>query len=95
MTSRALTLSHQTRLVMNVIIEDDTGMLAFSLLLTTRLFTLFWHTSRLVASVRFELVELAQATGDLINAIGMAASIYLNVAGIVAKSFAFGMGVRV
>ena len=95
MTTQALMFNHQTRLAVNVIIEDDTGILAWTLLQTTRLFTLFWYASRFGASVRFEVVELAKATGDLINAIGMAAAIYLNLVRIVAKSFAFGMGVQI
>jgi hypothetical protein len=55
MTSQSLTLHHQTRLVVNVIIEDDTGALAYSILLITTLFTLLRQVSRFMATTKCEL----------------------------------------
>jgi hypothetical protein len=95
MTCQSLTFNHQTRLAVKVVIEDDTGMLAFSLLWSTRVFVLFWYVNRFVTSAQLELAELVRDISDLVNAIGMAANIYLNIADIVARSFAFGIGVRV
>jgi hypothetical protein len=55
MTTQTLTLRHQTRLAVNVIIEDDTGVLAYSILLVTRLFTYLWKISQFVMTTRREL----------------------------------------
>jgi hypothetical protein len=94
MTTRSLTLNHHTRLAIQIIIEDDTGVLAFSTQWTTKLFTLFWHINRWTSFVSFKLTELNRAIADLLDAIGMATSIYLAALEIVTKSFAFGVGMR-
>ena len=55
MTARTLTLYHQTRLVVHVVIEDDSGVLAFSILLVTGLFRFFQKASRFITVARSEL----------------------------------------
>jgi hypothetical protein len=59
MNTRSLTLCQQTRLAVNIVIEDDSGLLAFSIVLATRLFALFWQAGRWVSSVGDELSALA------------------------------------
>lgn len=94
MTNRTLTLQQQTRMVVNIMIEDDTGILAWSFSLMTSLFTLLWHVTRFGSAFCFEVTELVKNTSDLITALSMVASIYLSITSIVVKSLAFGMGVR-
>ena len=54
MTTQSLALNHQTRIAIQIIIEDDTGLLVFSTALVTSLFTLFWQASQGVSSVKAE-----------------------------------------
>lgn len=86
MTTKQLTLHHRTRLVVQVLVEDDTGVLAFSILLTTRLFTLFWIFSRFFTSI---LDELREMHCDLKAAFDFTSK----VVAIVLASLAFGSGV--
>jgi hypothetical protein len=60
MTARPLTLYHQTRLAIHIIIEDESGMLAGSILLVTTLFTLVWAVGRFVASASDEVSLLVR-----------------------------------
>ena len=46
MSTRHLTVNHQTKISITIMVEDDSGMLAFSLLLMTRLFIGFWQLER-------------------------------------------------
>jgi hypothetical protein len=55
MTTQALTLNHQTRLAVQIVIEDDTGALAFSILLVTTLFALVRHVGQIVSATGYEL----------------------------------------
>lgn len=55
MTPRNLILSHQTTLAVHIIIQDETGALAFSILLVTKLFTCFWHLHQLVTTTKREV----------------------------------------
>jgi hypothetical protein len=87
MTGRKLTLHRQTRLVVNVIIEDDTGALTFSLLVVTRLFTLLWKVSRFVAAVRYETSMLAR---EMKAALVFTAKVLL----IAFSALLFGLGVK-
>ena len=86
MNTRSLTLCQQTRLAMNIVIEDDTGLLAFSIILTTKLFTLFWQASRVVSSTRYELSLLVSDVKAAMDFTGKILAIGLN-------AFAFGFGV--
>lgn len=52
MNTGALTLQHQTRLAVHIVIEDDTGMLIYSLLLVTSLFTHLKKARQLVIAVK-------------------------------------------
>ncbi len=54
MNTRCLALCQQTRLAVNIVIEDDTGLLAFSIVFVTKLFTLLWNVSQWVSSVSYE-----------------------------------------
>ncbi len=86
MTTRQLTLQHQTRLAVNVVIEDDTGMLAFSIVLATSLFTLFCQASRFVAAASYELSTLVS---DLKAALDFTAKVLV----IGFNALAYGLGV--
>ncbi|MBN1991936.1 MAG: hypothetical protein JW953_04485 [Anaerolineae bacterium] len=55
MNTRAITLCHQTRLAVNIVVEDDTGLLAFSIAFATGLFGLFWQVSQWVSVTSYEL----------------------------------------
>ncbi len=88
MTNRTLTLSHQTRLAVNIVIEDDTGTLAFCLFFATGLFALCSKISRFVLSVGHELSMLA---GDLRQAIEFTDKVF----SIVFVSLTFGLGVTI
>ena len=87
MTASALTLQQQTRIAVKIIIEDETGVLAFSILWVTGLFTLLWRISRLVAAFRDELSSLA---GDLVTALDFTAK----VLAISFTALAFGLGLK-
>ncbi len=86
MTARSLTLCHQTRLAVKVVIEDDTGMLAFSIVLATRLFTLFWQASRFAAAASYEVSALVS---DLKAALDFTAKVLV----IGFNALAYGLGV--
>lgn len=55
MTTQPLTLNHQTRLAVQIVIEDDTGALAFSILLVTTLLALFRQVGQIVSATGYEL----------------------------------------
>lgn len=86
MTIQTLTLQHQTRLAVTVIIEDDTGALACSILLVTGLFTYLWRASRFALTTRQELSSLVT---DLKTAFDFTAKVFA----IGFKSLAYGLGV--
>ena len=54
MNTRAVTLCQQTRLAVNIVIEDDTGLLALSIVFVTKLFSLFWNVSQWVSAVNYK-----------------------------------------
>ncbi len=86
MTTQTLTLRHQTRLAVNVIIEDDTGVLAFSILLVTSLFAHLWRASQFVIATKRELSLLII---DLKTALDFTAKVFV----ISFNSLAYGLGV--
>lgn len=86
MTARQLTLYHQTRLAVRIVIEDDTGVLAFSILVTTQLFALPWKLGRWLSAADRELALLAS---DFRAALDFTAKV-LAIAFI---SLAYGLGV--
>jgi|GEM_PF-2200891 len=86
MNRQALTLHHQTRLAVNILIEDDTGMLAYSILFVTSLFAYIWHISRIVATTRQELCLLVT---DLKAAFHFTAKVLT----IGFNSLAYGLGI--
>lgn len=86
MTTQTLTLHHQTRLVVNVIIEDDTGVLACSILLVTSLFAYLWRASQFVTAIKRELLVLVT---DLKAALDFTAKVFA----IGFNSLAYGLGV--
>lgn len=54
MNTHCLTLNHQTRLAVQIVIEDDSGTLALSILLVTQFFTLLWQIGQGVVSIGYE-----------------------------------------
>lgn len=54
MNTHCLTLNHQTRLAVQIVIEDDSGTLALSILLATQFFTLLWRIGQGVVSIGYE-----------------------------------------
>ena len=86
MTTHNLTLNHQTRLAVQIIIEDDTGVLTFSILLATRLFALLYQASQVVLFIGYELSMLANDFKAALNFAGKVLAIGLN-------ALAYGFGV--
>lgn len=86
MNKQALTLHHQTRLAVNILIEDDTGVLACSILLITHLFTLFRQASQAVAAIRRECSLLLT---DFKAALHFTAKVFA----IGFNSLAYGLGI--
>lgn len=87
MNTRCLTLCQQTRLAVNIVIEDDTGLLAFSIMLATRLFTLFWQAGQWVSSVNYQLSALTSDVKAALDFTGKVLTIGLN-------SLAYGLGMN-
>ena len=87
MNTRQLTLRQQTRFTVNIIIEDDTGLLAFSIVLVTKLFILFWQASRWLSATSYELSAL---TGDVKAALAFTGK----VLAIGLNALAYGLGVN-
>ena len=87
MTTRNLILGHQTTLAVHIIIEDETGALAFSIFLMTSLFTCFWHLSQLLTTAGYEL-------SLLVNDLKAALDFTTKVLVIGFNSVAYGLGVR-
>jgi hypothetical protein len=87
MTTRSLTLHQQTRIAVNVIIEDETGMLAFSILFVTGLFTVCWQISRIVSALKRELSLLAR---DLTGSLDFTGKVFV----IAFRSLTFGLGLK-
>jgi hypothetical protein len=87
MTTRRLTLSQQTRLAVNVLIEDETGILSFSILLVTGMFSVLWQANRFFWSIRTELSLLMADAKAALDFTGKVLLIGLS-------SLAYGLGVR-
>ncbi|MFC1975674.1 hypothetical protein ACFLXQ_04700 [Chloroflexota bacterium] len=85
---KQLVLNHQTRLAVNIIIEDETGMLTFSILLVTELFSLLWHSIQYISGIRHELSMLI---GDINTALAFTGKVLQ----IGLSSLAYGVGVRI
>jgi hypothetical protein len=49
---------HQTTLTVNILVKDETRVLALSIVLVTKLFFLLWRAGRFVSSVSYELSML-------------------------------------
>ena len=86
MAVHSLTLNHQTRIAIQVVIEDDTGVLIFSILVVTRLLALLYRISRFVVSVLNEGLLLA-------NDVRAALSFTNKVLAISLNALAYGLGV--
>jgi hypothetical protein len=54
-TVKNITLNQQTTVAMHLIIEDDTGVLAFSILVATKLFAYFWHLIKWAVMTKNEM----------------------------------------
>lgn len=86
MTVQTLTLHHQTRLAVTIIVEDDTGVLAYSILLVTSLFAYLWKISQFVTTTQRELSLLI---ADLKAAFNFTSKIFA----IGFNSLAYGLGI--
>jgi hypothetical protein len=87
MTTRAVSFPHQTRLAVSVIIEDDTGTLAFSILLIIKLFKFFWQAGHLIARVYQEGTVLVSDIKAALSFTGKVLAIGFN-------ALAYGLGVQ-
>ncbi|MFC1974769.1 hypothetical protein ACFLXQ_00035 [Chloroflexota bacterium] len=87
MNTRCLTLCQQTRLAVNIVIEDDTGLLAFSIVFVTKLFTLFWNIGQWVSSVSYESSAWVSDVKTALDFTGKVLTIGFNV-------LTYGLGVN-
>jgi hypothetical protein len=87
MTTQSLTLNHQTRIAVQIIIEDDTGLLTFSTAVVTSLFTLFWQVSQTVSAIRSEWSAWVSDIKAALDFTGKVLSIGFN-------ALAYGLGVK-
>lgn len=86
MTTHALTLQHQTRMAVHIVIEDDTGMLIFSFLFITNLFTHLKKAHQLVITAKRELLGWVI---DLKSALDFTAKVFA----IGFNSLVYGLGI--
>lgn len=86
MTTRALTLQHQTRMAVHIVIEDDTGMLIYSFLLVTSLFSNLSKACQFVMATKRELSGWAT---DLKSALDFTSKVFA----IGFNSLVYGLGV--
>ena len=86
MTVHALTLHHQTKLAVHIIVEDDTGVLAYSILFVANLFAYIWKIRQFVTANRREFSVLVT---DLKTALDFTAKVFA----IGFNSLIFGLGV--
>ncbi len=87
MTAATLTLQQQTRIAVKIIIEDETGVLAFSILWVTGLFSLLWRINQRVSAFSNELSSLAN---DLVTALDFTGKVLT----ISFTALAFGLGLK-
>jgi len=80
-------LAHQTTLAIQVIIQDETGTLTYSLLLVTKLFVLVWQIAQWLVSVIDDVAGFVDDVNASLNFTGQVLSILV-------KAIAFGLGVR-
>ena len=86
MNTQCLTLNHHTRLAVQIIIEDDSGTLAVSILLATRLLTLLCQVGQVVFSVSYEVAMLMDDLKTALHFTGKVLAIGFN-------ALAYGFGV--
>lgn len=80
-------LMHQTTLVVNILVEDETGTLTAFIFLTTKLLFLLWQISQLITTVMQELsMLLAEAKAALAFT-----SIVLTIC---LSALAYGLGIK-
>jgi hypothetical protein len=87
MTPRQLTFSHQTTLAVKIIIEDETGVLAFSIIVVTKLFACFRQLSQLITAISD---EVSGVINDLKAALDFTAKVFA----IGFNSLAYGLGMK-
>ena len=87
MNTCTLALCHQTRLAVNIIVEDDTGLLAFSIAFATGLFRLFWQVSQWVSATSY---ELSASISDVKAALDFTGKVFA----IGFNALAYGLGVN-
>lgn len=85
MTSRHLALYQQTRVAVTIVIEDDTGVLVFSLLLVTGILSFFSWCIRGTTTIIGEFINFA---GDVKEAVAFTSKVLT----IAAVSLEYGLG---
>lgn len=88
MNRRKVILAQQTTLTIYVLVKDDTGALAFSILVATKLFTFCYYIGHWALMTKAELSLLVI---DLKAAMDFTTKVFA----IVFNSLAYGVGVRV
>lgn len=86
MTTRTLTLQQQTRFAINILIEDDTGTLACSIFLVTRMLMVIGQVGRWLVATR---TEVSSFLADVTTALDFTGKVLV----IGFNSLAFGLGV--
>jgi hypothetical protein len=87
MTARTLTLHHQTRIAVSVIIEDDTGVFIWSILIVTRLLAFLGRAFQRISTVHREFLQFVT---DFKTAFDFTTKIFV----IGVNSLAYGLGVE-
>ncbi len=87
MSVQRLSLQHQTRLAVNILIEDDSGALALTVQFTTYLFYWIWQLIYVASHV---LYEAWLFIGDVM----VATMFSLRVLEVVVQSLLYGIGVK-
>ncbi len=80
-------LMHQTTLVVNILIEDETGTLTVFVFLTTKLLFLLWQTSQVITAVMQELSMLLAEAKAALEFTGKVLAICLS-------ALAYGLGMK-
>ena len=80
------TLTTQTSITIQIIIQDDSGALALSVWFMVRLFSWLWRLSRAIALITEEVSTMAR---DITTALKFTWAVLC----IIAASLAFGLGI--
>lgn len=87
MAAQLTAFNQQTRIAVNILIEDDTRVAAFSITIIIKIFALLGRMFRFVARTRHEL-------GLFIRDVQIATDFTVKILIIALKSLLFGLGVK-